>query len=1202
MAPLRLVSVALAAAACVAPSSAPAPEVEPAGRALFDGRTLDGWEGDARFWRVEDGAIVGESTAERPCERTTYLVWRGGECADFELTLAWRMHGGNSGVQFRSRADAPEGVAGYQADLEAGPDWTGGLYEQDGRGIVTRRGERVVLDERGGKTVERFADGAELLARVAADGWNELRVTAFGPRLTVEVNGELFSETIDLDPARSARRGALALQLHQGAPMRVEFRDVRLRELASAPDALSASPAPHWIWPAVPVTDEQTAWFRRRFELAGEPERAELWFSADNHGDVWLAGQGVVASDDWEHPVRVDVAPWLRAGENELLVRAENEGSAAGLVLRLEVELADGTRVSLASDERFEACVQPAGELEGDALAAWLDSAPWRPAVSLGALGVGPWGTLGEPIDDLGEATPAEDVHVPPGFTVERLYSVPLASQGSWVSLAVDPRGVLYASDQYGGLYRIHVPAPGAPDAARVERLPLALGEAHGLLWAFDSLYAVVSAAGEHASGLYRASDTDGDGELDHVDLLSAFDGDGEHGPHAVVLDADGQSLLVVAGNFTKLPAPLTHLRRPQNWAEDTLLPVIVDPGGHAVDIHAPGGWVARTDRDGRAWELVAAGMRNAYDLALSPDGELFTYDSDMEWDIGLPWYKPTRVLHLVSGGEFGWRTGSGNWPADALDALPGAAELGIGSPTGIVFGTDTRFPAPWNRALFACDWAYGRVFAVHLEPSGASYRGTHEVFASGQPFPVTDVVVGPDGALYLTTGGRRTQSGLYRIAWTGPVPAPAPIPVDPAAIEARAARHRLETLHAEYAPASDAEALDYAWAFLAHEDGFLRAAARVVVEHRPVDAWRERALAESEPRAALEALLALLHCDASAPASAVLQRAAQVFAEKSVPELRLDALRLCEVALARLDVGEEERAALRAALDPAYPSGDARLDRGLLPLLVHLDADVAERALAALDRAPTQEERIAILNALRVLGPGWTVPGRVERVRTAFAHELAAAAGGASVHGYVRAMCDELCQRLGIEPPADESQEDTVALGFVAMAAGARAWTLAELEPALTRVADRRSFERGKAAYEAASCLRCHRMAGEGEDAGPDLTGAAGRYSARDLLLAILEPSREVPDVWRDTEFWGDERLLAVGRLERESGDELVVLDTAGARLSMEPAAVTERRPHALSRMPEGLLGALGEDDVLDLLAYVLAGGSSADSRFAGR
>jgi hypothetical protein len=276
-----------------------------------------------------------------------------------------------------------------------------------------------------------------------------------------------------------------------------------------------------------------------------------------------------------------------------------------------------------------------------------------------------------------------------------------------------------------------------------------------------------VNAAGRYASGLYRVTDTDGDDRLDRVELLRAFEGDGEHGPHGVVLDADG-SLLVVAGNYTGLPEPLERCRRPRNWAEDVLLPPLDDPNGHAVGIHAPGGWVARTDAEGRRWELVAAGFRNPYDLALSSDGELFTYDSDMEWDVGMPWYKPTRVLHVVSGAEFGWRAGSGNWPADSFDALPAVDELALGSPTGLVFGSATRFPAPWKDALFAGDWAYGRLFAVFLEPDGASYRGHHEVFASGQPFAVTDVVAGGDGALYVTVGGRKSQSGLYRIAWVG--------------------------------------------------------------------------------------------------------------------------------------------------------------------------------------------------------------------------------------------------------------------------------------------------------------------------------------------------------------------------------------------------------------------------------------------------
>ena len=1217
--PSRLALFSLALAGCAgtsAPPTAP-PESAPA-LALFDGHSLAGWEGDARYWRVEGGALVGESTVANPCPETTYLVWRGSgegeaEVDDFELELEWRFPGGvpgNSGVQFRSRAPSVRAVAGYQADLESGPDWTGGLYEQDGRGVVTRRGERVVLDASGAKSVERFADGAELLATVDPLAWNRLRVVAFGPRLSLEVNGRLFSETIDLDRERGARRGALALQLHAGPAMRVEFRGLRLRAMADA-ELLAAARAPRtlpeWIWPAVAVADGQRAWFRRRFELASAPARAELWISADNHFDAWLAGDGVATSDAWERPLRVDVTGRLQAGENELLVLAENDASAAGLVLELTVELADGRRFVLASDASFEACLEPEAGLPETARGAWLDGeAPWRPAQSFGALGTAPWGALGTDVSDAGEAPAAETIHVPPGFTVERLYSVPLASQGSWVALALDPRGRIYASDQYGGLFRVTVTG----SAAEVARVPIALGEAHGLLWAFDALYAVVSGAGEYASGLYRARDTDGDDELDTVELLKVFEGDGEHGPHGLVLHPDGRSLVITGGNHTRLPGPIERSRLPATWGEDVLLAPYADPNGHAVGITAPGGWIVRTDPEARHWELVAAGFRNAYDVAYSSVGELFTYDSDMEWDVGLPWYRPTRVLHVVSGAEFGWRTGSANWPADHYDSLPVAVDLELGSPTGIVFGDATSFPPPWKEALFACDWAYGRVHAVFLEPAGASYRGRHEVFASGEPFAVTDVVAGLDGALYLAIGGRKTQSGLYRIAWTGSAAA-APEPIADAGADARARRRALEVFHGEGSPFGEdrhglapVEVVATALKELGDPDRWLRYAARIALEHQDPALWRDAVLAEREPRRSLEGLLAFVRSVPDGDAHEVVERALAIFESAGEAPQRLDALRLLSLALIRLDVGDAERVRIRGALDGAYPSVDARLDRALLELLASTGADVAQRALTELDQADTQEARIAILYALRALDVGWNEV-RARWLADAFERELASAKGGVSVRGYIEVLRDEAFERLGLPPVKDESLVATeeVPEGSDSDGAGAKRaphpWSLAELEPRLAEVARGRDFARGRAVYLGASCHQCHRLAGEGANLGPDLTGAAGRYSSRDLLLSLLEPSREVPDVWRDLELWGEDGLLAVGRVESEREGELSVRDTSGTSLRLEAAAVVERAPHALSRMPEGLLDLFSSDEILDLLAYVLAGGDRANERF---
>src|SRR5262249_19504680 len=165
--------------------------------------------------------------------------------------------------------------------------------------------------------------------------------------------------------------------------------------------------------------------------------------------------------------------------------------------------------------------------------------------------------------------------------------------------------------------------------------------------------------------------------------------------------------------------------------------------------------------------------------------------------------------------------------------------------------GTGSRFPARYQRALFLADWSYGNIYAVHLEPRGASYTGTLERFVSGAPLPVTDLVVRPqDGALYFTVGGRGTTSALYRVTYSGTEPTAPASPSPDRGVELRRLRHRLE-----------AEApLELAWANLAHEDRAIRHAARLAVERRPVEGWRRRALVEANPRARIAAMVALAH------------------------------------------------------------------------------------------------------------------------------------------------------------------------------------------------------------------------------------------------------------------------------------------------------------------------------------------------------
>jgi putative heme-binding domain-containing protein len=200
------------------------------------------------------------------------------------------------------------------------------------------------------------------------------------------------------------------------------------------------------------------------------------------------------------------------------------------------------------------------------------------------------------------------------------------------------------------------------------------------------------------------------------------------------------------------------------NTTEDVLLPRLNDAHGHAANILAPGGTIWRLDHEGKNMSLVSAGYRNHFDAAFSPSGELFTFDSDMEWDEALPWYRAVRVNHATSGSDFVWRTGSANTPNYYLDSLPPLLETGRGSPVGVEFCDNDIFPKKYRGAFFMADWSLGIIYAVHLERMGASYKGRVEKFCVGSPMNVTDCAFGPDGALYFTMGGRGTQGGVFRI------------------------------------------------------------------------------------------------------------------------------------------------------------------------------------------------------------------------------------------------------------------------------------------------------------------------------------------------------------------------------------------------------------------------------------------------------
>jgi hypothetical protein len=199
---------------------------------LFNGTTLDGWEGRPGFWSVKDGAIVGEATADHPSPGNTFLIWRQGTVDDFELRLEYRLGTHNSGIQYRSRDLGNFVVTGYQADFEAGTTFSGILYEERGRGALAQRGQRVAITPDGKRSAGKpIGSSSELLRAIKQGDWNEYRIIAQGTRLQHFINGQMMTEIIDEQTGKNAAEGVLALQLHGGAPMKVEFRNIRLKRL-----------------------------------------------------------------------------------------------------------------------------------------------------------------------------------------------------------------------------------------------------------------------------------------------------------------------------------------------------------------------------------------------------------------------------------------------------------------------------------------------------------------------------------------------------------------------------------------------------------------------------------------------------------------------------------------------------------------------------------------------------------------------------------------------------------------------------------------------------------------------------------------------------------------------------------------------------------------------------------------------------------
>ncbi len=989
-----------------------------------------------------------------------------------------------------------------------------------------------------------------------------------------------------------------------------------------------ASAETFWIWGSKNNVAKQQVWFRASFELKEVPTKAQLQAVADNHCVVWLNGKQLGGSDDWADAFTAEVAGDLKVGVNTIAIVGRNDGGIAAMSCRLNA----GKAVLVESGANWKTSLADPGK-GWDAVT--FDDAKWAPASIVKKMGEAPWGNPfgGDKKAANGKRTPstsvaaADELILQPGFKAELLYTVPKPEQGSWVSLAVSPEGDLVAGDQGGVLWRVSLKDPNKPVVTKIDTKFFGC---HGLLFAHGALYACTSEKGK--GDIWRLRDTKGDGSYAEQTMIRALKGSGEHGPHQLVLDRDG-SILVVGGNHTKLPDDEKAGAPVKRYDEDDLLKKYEDANGHASGIKAVGGWIARMDKDGKDWVRVTTCFRNPYDCSVAPDGDIFTYDSDMEWDMGAPWYRPTRIYLCTPGGELGWRSGAGNNAFPTLDMQPALVDIGPGSPTGTTMGTGAKFPASYQRAFFACDWTFATLYAVHLTPEGGGWKARKEVFAAGKPFSVTDAVIRPqDGHMYVTIGGRGGQSALYRITYKGAEPT-APVAWFDATPEQKL-RRELEALR-DVAPS--AVALDKAWPLMGHADRWVRYAARIAVEHQPVDAWRSRVKADANLDLALNAALALAR-SGGAPDLGAIVTAADSAANSKDLRLRQDRLRVLHVAFARH--GKPDAATVaRLGKESAgrIPSGDNALDRLLAQLAIYLgepsaparvlqamkiaqpapavvaDPEIlarhpgyAKAAANAMAVTPSST-RIGLAVYLSRAAVGWTPELRKQFF--GYLDVLAQAEGGNSLKGFVRNIRKE---SLAAAPEAERPELELIApvaarkpaAPIPAAAGPGRLWTHAEALKVWEDAKAKKTFDfaNGQKMFAAALCSQCHRMGNDGGAQGPDLSGLGARTAPADVLMSIVQPNAVLSDQYANSVIGRVDGGKTIGRILNEEGDKL--------ELSVNPfdpsVTISVNRSDILSidrspdsPMPVGLINSLNAQEVADLLAYLVSGANPKDSLY---
>jgi putative heme-binding domain-containing protein len=910
-------------------------------------------------------------------------------------------------------------------------------------------------------------------------------------------------------------------------------------------------PVPQWLKGSV---------VERHFAHQGKLLKAILLVAGDGEVEVKLNGQPAGHALPGENATSMDVTRFVREGDNVL--RLDTKGSRVAALLELNGDVARKTW--LITDTSWKS----AG---GDAVTAAPIDAQANPFDFRKTFDAYNSWQLARP-GAQNMATDPGTFTLPAGFKAELVHSAS-TEEGSWVAMTFDPQGRITLAREKRGLLRFD------PKTKRTEVIEDTLLECRGLLYADGVLFANAN----NSKGLYRLSDADGDGRFEEAREILHTEGGVGHGRNHLKMGPDGW-LYVAHGNNVLLPANVSPQSPLKNYAGDQLIPNPWDGSMFDGNVELPAGHVLRVKPDGSEVQLVAGGFRNPLDLAFNKDGELFTFDADMERDVGTHWYMPNRVLHVVPGADFGWRRGTGRYPAWYADTLPSVVDIGLASPTAVFFGYGAKFPARYRDALFCCDWAYGRIIAVTMRPKGASYSGTQETFVSGRPMNVTDGCIGPDGALWFTTGGRGTQSGLYRIEYVG---AGSDVAIDVPHPKRSATKP---------APGS--------------EDAFARHAKRMEMEDHVEDLKVEQVTELAWGWEALFRWLIAVRSGRSELRDAAIGMTLRMPWDDSPVEQQLAALRILGIGIARAGGSSVPwRDDALAAFDARFPAKDQRLNWELGKLLVQFRSPtIIAKATDHLKAATASEDLLFYPMYLRHLKEGWTL----EQRRIAFdALNRAEKMNGAST--YFKAIADTRSELAAALSPEEAGQLAAVIhpVKPVPLLATAlpghtfRNWKMADLEPRLAEVGRGRSFANAKAALVSTQCVFCHRVSADATLPagvfGPDLSQVSSRFNRRDLLLHILEPSAVIDEKFRNTLLTLVDGRQIIGSLERED-DERVVLrpnPLSPEVVEVGKAQIRERTISTTSPMPPGLLNALKAEQIFDMLAYFEAGGNPKHPSF---